>query len=118
MASYYCNIQNDGENEEFYFIYYVKRNHHKNAMLQTIRLKTSVLRRFLRDILYMLVNSSTFASQAKISIFASQMTRISHKNVLDLTSKKSQFDQMIRFVVHYHFKPLIQQLFMPDDNLA
>jgi hypothetical protein len=32
-----------------------------------------------RDILYMLVNSSTFASQAKISIFASQMTRISNK---------------------------------------
>jgi hypothetical protein len=34
-----------------------------------------------RDILYMLVNSSTFASQAKISIFASQMTRISHKKM-------------------------------------
>jgi hypothetical protein len=34
--------------------------------------------RYRGDILYMLVNSSTFASQAKISIFASQMTRISH----------------------------------------
>jgi hypothetical protein len=35
--------------------------------------------KYERDILYVLVNSSTFASQAKINIFASQMTRISHK---------------------------------------
>jgi hypothetical protein len=69
----------------------------------------------------MLVNSRTFASQAKIRIFASQVTSVYPKKCPRFKPRwlaKSTIWLITTFVFHYHFELLIQQLFKRVSNIS
>jgi hypothetical protein len=67
------------------------------------------------------VNSRTFASQAKIRIFASQMTSVYPKKCPRFKPRwlaKSTIWLITTFVFHYQFELLIQQLFKMVSSMS